>query len=151
MNSKLDEYAIFEHDVVMITINASIKNAPVYDAVRYAWKLKPEKASQAEYVLAVAYGRIVGVFIADEWKEANLENFPEYPEVAKKGRFGFTGRDAPQEIVDLYIDKLISSDYRKNGASNPIKYNYEYNDSKECTIRKVFSNGKQVKIRKNNA
>ena len=140
MNNDLAEDAIFEHNVVMININASIEDRSAYDAVRYAWKVKPEKVIQAEYIVAVAHGKIVGVFIADQWKVATLENFPEYSNVAAEGRFGFIGRSAPKEIMDLYIGKRISSDYRKKGASNPIRYNYEYNARKNSIVRKIFSN-----------
>lgn len=141
-NSKLDEEeAIFDHNVAMIIINKSFEERTAYDAARYAWRVNPEIVNQADYILAVAYGEIVGVFIADQWKSATLENFPEYPTVAAEGRFGFVGRDAPKEIIDLYIGKRISSDYRKKGASNPIRYNYEYNARKNSIIRKVFSNG----------
>ncbi|WP_201568680.1 hypothetical protein [Psychrobacter sp. JCM 18900] len=148
MNNDLTEDAIFEHNVVMININASIEDRSAYHAVRYAWKVNPKTVSQAEYVLAVAHGKIVGVFIADKWKVATLENFPEYPNVAAEGRFGFVGRDAPKEIIDLYMGKRISSDYRKKGASNPIRYNYEYNARKNSIVRKVFSNGERINFRK---
>ncbi|MFC6205477.1 hypothetical protein ACFPZK_12255 [Psychrobacter urativorans] len=141
MINKLDEEAIFEHNVVMININASIEDRSEYDAVRYAWKVKPETVGQADYVLAVAHGKIVGVFIADKWKAATLENFPEYTKVAAEGRFGFVGREAPRDVEQLYMGKSISNDYRKKGASNPIRYNYKYNSKKNSIIRKVFVNG----------
>ena len=141
----LAEDAIFEHNIVMININASIEDRSKYDAVRYAWKVKPETVSQADYVLAVAHGKIVGVLIADKWKAATLENFPEYPNVAAEGRFGFVGRDASKDIISFYLGKNVSSDYRKKGASNPIRYNYEYNARKKSIIRKVFVDGVRVK------
>lgn len=140
-NKKSTEEAIFEHNVVMINVNASIKDRSAYDAARYAWKVKPEIVSQADYVLAIAHGEIVGVFIADKWEMANLKNFPEYPTVAAEGRFGFVGRDAPRDVVQLYLGKSISSDYRKKGASNPIRYNYKYNARKNSITRKTFVDG----------
>lgn len=144
MSNTLVEEAIFEHNVAMITINKSFNERTAYDAARYAWKLKPETVSQADYVLAVFHGKIVGVFIADKWKAATLKNFPEYPNVAAEGRFGFVGCEAPNDIINLYMDKSISSDYRKKGASNPIKYNYDYNARKNTIKRKVFKDGLRI-------
>jgi uncharacterized protein len=32
---------------------------------------------------------------------------------------------APDEIASLYIDKRVPDEYRKRGASNPIKYTWK--------------------------
>lgn len=144
MNNDLVEEAIFEHNVAMIIINKSFNERTAYDAARYAWRVNPEIISQADYILAVAYGEIVGVFIADEWKLATLENFPEYPNVAAEGRFGFVGRDAPKDIVQKYLFKQIPSEYRKKGMAAPIRYNYNYNIGKTLITRKNFVNGVRV-------
>ena len=132
------EEAVFNHNVAMIIINKSFEERTAYDAVRYAWRVNPEIISQAEYILAVAYGEIVGVFIADKWKLATLENFPEYPNVAAEGRFGFVGRDAPKDVVQRYLFKQIPSEYRKKGMAAPIRYNYNYDTGKKFITRKNF-------------
>lgn len=142
-NTELEE-AVFDHNVAMIIINKSFEERTAYDAARYAWRVNSEIIGQADYILAVAYGEIVGVFIADQWKLATLENFPEYTDVAAEGRFGFVGSNAPKEVIDLYLGKNISSDYRKKGASNPIRYNYEYNARKKSVKRKIFKDGVRV-------
>ncbi len=138
-DNRLDEEeAVFEHDVAMIIINKSFEERTAYDAARYAWRVNPEVIGQADYILAVAYGEIVGVFIADQWKLATLENFPEYPNVAVEGRFGFVGRDAPKEVVQRYLFKRIPSEYRRKGMAAPIRYNYEYNHKDKSKTRKGF-------------
>ena len=66
IDNRLDEEeAVFEHNVAMIIINKSFEERTAYDAARYAWRVNPEIIGQADYILAVAYGEIVGVFIAD--------------------------------------------------------------------------------------
>lgn len=76
------------------TINIEDEAYTLLDRVRYSWKISPRRAEQAEYVLAVAHGLIVGVFEADEWLPATKENFGEIPE--EYGRWHFQGWDPPE-------------------------------------------------------
>ncbi len=111
----------FSHRVLAITVNNSVAEKSVYDAVRYAWKLDPRKARRAEYVLAVTQGLIVGVFIATKWMEATPQNFPG-TSVARKGRWGFEGFEAPAQVQALYLRHRLPDAMRKRGAANPVKY-----------------------------
>lgn len=117
------EPAVFLHKALMISVNRSSAERSLYDATRYAWKVSPSKAKQAEVVLATVQGLIVGAFIADEWLEATVENFPTL-EDDSPGRFGFVGREAPEKIRQLYVGKRVPDAYRKRGAANPIKYTW---------------------------
>lgn len=117
------EEADIRHNILMITINKSILNHEIYDSVRFAWKVNAKKAAQADYILAVKQGVICGIFIAEQWKEANKENFPEF-NVNIDGRFGFIGREAEDSIKKLYMRKRIPEIFRQKGAANPIKYNF---------------------------
>ena len=56
--------AVFKHKLVLINVNRTGKdpNIDLYDAVRYSWKLSPDRAEKADYVLAVIEGEIVGAF-----------------------------------------------------------------------------------------
>lgn len=118
------ESAIFEHKVIMININRTVNNRDTYDAVRFAWKLNVERAKKAEYVLAVEKGLIVGTYRALDWKLARKQYFPEFENHTNK-RYGFIGEEAGKEINEMYIRKRVPDEYRKKGASNPIKYNFE--------------------------
>jgi hypothetical protein len=118
------ETALLKHKVIMININRSINNRDTYDAVRFAWKLGVERAKKADYVLAVEKGIIVGVYKPIEWKLARKQYFPQF-ENHTNNRYGFIGEEANKEIKEMYLNKKISEEYRKKGASNPIKYNYE--------------------------
>ena len=113
------EEAKFLHNVVLITINRTIEDRPIIDAVRYAWKIDPIRARKVDYVLAVANGMIVGAYIADEWLPATPENFPGFPQ-ADPERFGFRGHAAPEDVNAMYIQKRVPPS--KPGAANPIRY-----------------------------
>jgi len=118
------ETAELQHKVLMININRTVNNRETYDAVRFAWKLGVERAKKAEFVLALEKGIIVGVYKANEWQLARKQYFPEFENHTNK-RYGFIGEEANAEIQELYLRKRIPEEYRKKGASNPVKYNYE--------------------------
>lgn len=116
------EPAIFEHKALLISVNRTATATSLYEATRYAWKIDPAKAQQAEVILSTQRGLIVGAFIADEWLEATSVNFPGREDVP--GRFGFVGDEAPLEVSELYVGKSVPDQYRRRGAANPIKYTW---------------------------
>ncbi len=118
------EPAKFQHKALLICVNRTATKKALYDATRFAWKLNLAKAKQAEIVLAVQQGLIVGAFVVDEWLDATAMNFPLGPEDKPVGRFGFEGREAPESIKRLYVGKRVPDEYRKPGAAYPIKYTW---------------------------
>jgi len=116
------EPAVFKHRALLISVGRSAAEASLYEATRYAWKIQPKKAEQAEVVLATLQGLIVGAFVADRWLEASAENFPGREPVP--GRYGFIGRDAPSELRQEYVGKRVPDELRKPGAANPVKYTW---------------------------
>jgi len=80
------------------------------------------KASKAEVILATRLGLIIEAFVADQWLEATVANFPGRADMP--GRMGFVGHEAPAEIRVQYVGKRVPDDYRKPGAANPIKYTW---------------------------
>jgi hypothetical protein len=118
------QVATFKHNVVLININRSVtERESLYAAVRYAWKLDPKKAEKADLVLAVQQGLIVGVFVFDKWLPATTENFPGTA-VDQPRRWGFIGREAPEEVAKLYLRRRLPDSMRKRGAANPVRYNF---------------------------
>lgn len=112
---------VAQHNIVTININKSIElTNSIYDAVRFAWVASKPNCEKCEYVIALLRGIVVGVFKADEWKVATLANFPEFGEPDQLKRIGFVGKEAPKEIVDLYMNKKLLTE--KKGSQNPIKY-----------------------------
>lgn len=116
------ETAVFEEPAILININRSAEKTSLYEATRYAWKLSPKKARRAKYVMAVSQGVIKAVFIATDWLPAEQEHFPGRE--SSPGRYGFVGHEAPEDVQRKYIRKRLPDDYRKKGASNPIKYTF---------------------------
>jgi uncharacterized protein len=114
--------AEFKHRAIIINVNRSATETSLYDATRYAWKIDAKKAGRAEIVIAVRYGLIIAVFIAEQWLPANADNFPGREPVP--GRFGFIGSEAPDATRRMYIGKRLPDEFRKQGAANPIKYTY---------------------------
>lgn len=113
----------FQHRVLMININWTASAADnLYEAVRYAWKLDAKRAKRAEYVLAMERGLVVGVFIAEKWMEATSENFPGREPVP--GRWGFIGKEAPEDMQNLYLRTRLPDKMKKKGAANPVRYSY---------------------------
>ncbi|ENX19380.1 hypothetical protein F892_03548 [Acinetobacter vivianii] len=118
--------AIFEHKVLLISINKGIKNNSIYDAVRFAWRVNKDRAEKAEVILAVSQGIIRGAYINAIWLKATAESFPMHViQESDFNRFGFIADEAPDDIKALYIGKKIPKDYeRKKGDISPIKYTY---------------------------
>lgn len=114
--------AQFQHRTLLININRTATETSLYEATRYAWKVKKSKAEQAEVILATRRGVIVGAFMADRWLDATEANFPGRE--PSPGRYGFVGNEAPPEIQQLYVGKRVPDRFRKPGAANPIKYTW---------------------------
>jgi hypothetical protein len=112
--------AVFQHKALLICVNRTATDRSLYDATRCCWKVRKSKAGQADVILAVQRGVIVGAFIAHKWLEADGINLPENV----PGRFGFVGEEASDEIKKLYVGKQLPDEYRKPGAANPIKYTW---------------------------
>jgi hypothetical protein len=72
--------AVFQHRLILINVNKTMDDASddkaLYDAVRYSWKISPEKAREAEYILAVRRGLIIGAFKAEEWLSGTKRELP---------------------------------------------------------------------------
>lgn len=114
---------VFRHDAILITVNKSVTTTGLYDAVRYCWRVKKARVEQYPYVMAVVQGVIKDVYKVHEWKDATIENFPTFERVATdEGRYGFVGELADDDIRLMYIGQKVPSQYRKKGASNPVRY-----------------------------
>jgi uncharacterized protein len=114
------EPAVILHKALLINVNRSSEETSLYEAVRYAWKVSKSKAEQADVILAIVRGLIVGAFVTDAWVDATTENFPGRDN--RPGRRGFIGREASKEFQSQYVGKRVPDKYRKKGAANPIKY-----------------------------
>jgi hypothetical protein len=98
----------------------------IYDQVRLAWRINIEKARQADYVLAVVRGVVVGAYRPTEWLPVNRDNFPEVAleRTGMTTRYGFKGAAASPDIWDRYVGesgKRIVNERMKH-IQNPVRY-----------------------------
>lgn len=122
INKYKAEPADFQHRAIIINVNRTATESSLYEATRYAWKISPQKAGRAEIVVAIRFGIIVAVFVADSWLPATAEHFPGREPIPN--RYGFTGSEASGILRRMYIGKRLPDEFRKPGAANPIKYTY---------------------------
>ena len=113
--------ATFKHRALLISVNRSALERPLYEAIRFAWKLDSNHAKETEVVLACEKGIIRGAFIPESWMEATSDYFPGFPN--EPGRLGFTGYEAPPEIQSFYIGCRIPDEYQF-GSGNPVRYTW---------------------------
>lgn len=108
--------------VLLISVNRSATSQDRYEATRFAWKIDIKKAAKADVILATQQGMIRGAYVAKKWLPATAENFPGRSDVPK--RYGFHGHEAGDEIKSRFLNKAVPEEYRRKGASNPIKYTW---------------------------
>lgn len=109
---------------VLINVSQEGGRQELYEAVRYAWRISKRRADQAEYVMAVRNGLVVGVFIPEQWLPANPGHFPGREPVP--GRLGFVGKPAGSAVELKFLRKRIPDGLRGGkGAANPIRYTWK--------------------------
>jgi hypothetical protein len=122
------EEAVFPEGekLLLICVNKTIEIEDdaytLLDRVRYSWKISPRRAEEAEYVLAVTYGLIIGVFENGEWMDATKENFAGgIPEVYgnwddQEGRSGFVATTLPTTLGNATFTSAFRVNYAATGA-----------------------------------
>ena len=115
-----------QENIAIIKINKSYNNSlsalELYDITRGCWKRKLESVQDTEVVLAVAFSEVKEVYSVNSWmpaSELNRETIPFDAEL-EKGRIGFSGQVAPDEIRNKYIGKSVADLY-KRGEADPVK------------------------------
>lgn len=111
------------------TYKASMSTKALYDYTRGRWRLKPERAKNARYAIAVYKGIIQEVYEINEWYKAGTTDSSRKPNdnpelnstKSTLGRFEFKGKLASEEIRNRFINKSIKH-YFVPGNSNPINY-----------------------------
>lgn len=114
-----------EHKLVLININKfeQSENTDVYNQVRFSWRISRSRANQADYVLAVVRGVVVGAYEAERWMSATKKNFPEII-LEEPKRNAFKGKRAPPKIWNLYCGEQGKRIAKKGlrHVQNPIRY-----------------------------
>lgn len=119
----------FKHKGILINCTNSYESGArdsLYQAVRFAWKIKKERAQEYLLVFARVGTQICDVFEVEKWLDATPENFLEFAEEFDKsedglaGRIAFKGKLADFETRLAYIGKEIPKEYRSGMA--PCRY-----------------------------
>lgn len=110
------EYEEPDFSYIIIKINSNIlsqRDEDIYETVRSAWKVSKDKVEQYKYVLAVKNGIVVGVYEPEYWQ---LDSGND------TGRYEFVGKEAPEDIKVLFMNKKIPARYSKKGMASPVLY-----------------------------
>lgn len=83
----------------------------VYEAVRAAWKIDPNRVKGRPVVASVG-GVIKGVYTDVKWRKSK-----KYPE-----RYGFTARESREKAHKALIGCRLPTQYCRPGQANPIRY-----------------------------
>lgn len=104
----LPEFPMPTRRLILININKledrSDRKA-IYNTVRFCWRISKPRAEDAEYILAVVRGVVVGAFRAHKWLSATRANFPDLPHAddSEAHRFGFIGEEASPEVWEEFV------------------------------------------------
>lgn len=106
--------------VVIININKKYKDTKnkatsVYAATKEAWVISEIKRNEVKYALAEFQGIIINAFEISHWYSVETDNN------SNNNRWGFEGKDAPENIKQKYVNKSIMF-AKKRGAANPIRF-----------------------------
>ena len=87
----------------------------LYEAVRWAWRVNPARAAEADWVVAVVGGVAKGVFEVHGWQPSKRE----------PGRFEFHGTQLHDGVARRYVGRLIPGEYRRRGMASPVLYGWK--------------------------
>ncbi|MGI9297639.1 MAG: hypothetical protein ACR2QC_07055 [Gammaproteobacteria bacterium] len=114
--------AAIAHKVILFRLNRyfrlGMNDEKVYEGTRGVWAIDQARAKNAQYALGVFDGVVRGVYSVDEWHEAGTTKyrFRAESEMNHPGRWEFTGRTAPPEILERYLGKSVRKYMAGRGA-----------------------------------
>jgi hypothetical protein len=120
MKSDTQPFMPKHRHILLLSIKVTAENMSVYDAVRFAWRVDPARAREAELVLAHVKGLVVGAFTPTKWMEATKKNFPDHVATHKNVRWGFEGVEAAEATKKNYVGKRVPDQYPL--TQNPVLY-----------------------------
>lgn len=114
------------HKLLCININGTYhSSADIYEITRKSWVLNPNRANQADYVVAEYRGIIRAIFEIDGkgWQRVECKENAEYFKGKSKARYYFEGKEVfDREIQEMYLNKRLPR--KEKGQANPILYLY---------------------------
>lgn len=131
----LKEFEIKEQErLLLININALddiYSETKIIRQIECAWRLDPKRAEQAEFVLAVHRGVIIGAFGNSTWQTATKARFPQLS-FDELDRYGFEPKKLNSDQLEHFCGKANKGDNRPgklvprslSGSQNPIRYSF---------------------------
>lgn len=114
------------HKLLCININGTYHpSVDIYEVTRKSWVLNPNRANQADFVVAEYRGIIRAIFKVNEkgWQKVESAENAEYFKGKNKSRYYFEGKEVSDDkIKELYLHKKLPS--KLKGQANPIFYLY---------------------------
>lgn len=120
--------------ILFLDIKQSIKKLghkdreDLYQCTRKYWRLSPERANQAEYVVGFADEEIKTIYKVSKWRKVgdcqdllNDEEVKQNPDYIQ-ARYAFEGERLKEKVFKR-IAAEITKDIPKS-SQNPIHYNY---------------------------
>lgn len=122
------------HRIMFVKVAKSAKIKNLYDAVRFCWRIAPEKLRHIELVIPVIDGIAREVYMPIEWKKATKTNFPKLHDWGKdlnddfrlSTRYGFIGFKAFPEVRDQYVNHTLPDDIVKKSGRNSFAYSNNF-------------------------
>jgi hypothetical protein len=111
---------------ILIRINRLYKPGmdahALYEATRGSWKLGVRRAG-AKYAMPVFNGVVRAVYEIESWHPAGSTEYTtrDREELRREGRWEFVGREAPPEIHEGYVGRLVT-EYLPQGLQSPVVY-----------------------------
>ena len=99
-------------DVFKQEQDLSARNDMMYITAQGNWRIG-KKRNLVEYIFAVRYDQIVGVYKNIRWEKSNRQ----------PNRWRFTG-DKASDIWDKYVGKVVPDQYSAKTARCPIRYTF---------------------------
>lgn len=114
------------YKLLCININGTYhSSADIYEITRKSWVLNPNRANQADYVVAEYRGIIRAIFRVDEkgWQKVESKENAEYFKGKSKSRYYFEGEKILDDgICKMYLHKKLPT--KRQGQANPVWYLY---------------------------
>ena len=101
------------HKVILFRLNKSFRpgmsDDKIYESTRGAWAVDRARAGNARYAFGVFDGVVRGAYLVEEWHKAGTTEyrFRSAAELQHPGRWEFTGKTAPPEILQMYLGKSV--------------------------------------------
>lgn len=114
------------HKLLCININGTYHSSvDIYEVTRKSWVLNPNRANEADYVVAEYRGIIRAIFKVNKkgWRIVESEDGAGYFKGKSKARYYFDGKEVlDQDVCRMYLHKKLP--IKRQGQANPVWYLY---------------------------